>query len=598
MSNETETAVRSKPAGLLDRAIAIFSPEAAQRRIEARGSLEMAIAQESRRELLAEQARKDDLRDAEYRQTIENLHKLQTRAYDAAVYNPTTPRSAYSRSGPNELIGGALENVRAQLRDLMRNDEVGQAAVDASVDLIHGGGIHPRADVRRFSDERNDEINDIVMARYFSYCESIDIDVHGQNDLVGMIDLGLNAERGSDGEFIILKKWHSRAEVQRRGLKHPLKLEMIEPDWLVSSTIKSFTYRNKDYPVVSGVVVDPDTKETFGYLFYESAGPSGTPSGSYKFVPAKFVIHYFDPKRPGQRRGISGLVRGLYTFRDLRELAKAGLDRMKVSTAFMMVLGIPAGKGANASMMGEYDGFGRGGEAGAGNRENIPADGRLRNSYGGIIETVSSNQVARVAEGTEVTTVEPPAATGLLDLYRLGMQRVAAAAGVTYEALSKDYSQATFASLRLSSAPVLRRAKKLRWKLIVKVYQDIFKDWVTGCYTMDSWGYDGFFSNDMFRHDEVEWIEPMEDASDPKAEAEARRMDLENGVIDHTDIWRGRGLDPRQQLKKMASTKNDAKKLGIDLDRYIWARNNSNVNRTSSNDNPEDVDDNELGTLK
>lgn len=565
--------------GFIDRAIRAVAPRAYAARQDARRTAELADAREARHQLMLEQEQRAAEQRAAEQRTLENIDRIATRAYDAAVYNPAVPYSAYSNAGPNETILGALGTVRALVRDSIRNDEIALEAVDAAVDLIHGGGIHPRAACERFSSERNDEINTRVMARYFEYYESLDIDVYAQNDFVGLIDLGLRGERGADGEFILLKRWHRRSVVEAAGMPHPMKLELVEPQWL-ADRVQSFTYRNKEYPVVGGVVVDPDTKGVVGYLMYTGVSAGGVPGGEYKFVDARLVIHYFDVKRPGQRRGISPLASSLYTFRDLRNLAAAGLDQQIVGTAMMLVLGVRDDKGPDASRMGEYNPGGAGMEAGSQRPgDTLPNDARLRDARGAVIEQVRSGQVARVAKGTEVNTITPPRVDGLMDIYKLGMRRIATAAGVSYPQLSKDYGDGNFVSLRMESAPIMRRARKRRWNLIVRVHQQVFRDWVTGCYTMAQWNLPGrerYFTPDEFRWTDVEWIEPPEDSADPKGDAEARRIDMENGIIDQSDIWRSRGLDPRQQWRARGINRQMAADNGLDADRYTWARNNSN----------------------
>lgn len=568
---------------VVDKVLRSVAPRAYAARVDARSAADVADARAARMDLLLERDRSEALREMEQNRIIGEIDKTLTRAYDAAVYNPATPFSAYSQADANEMIVGAVGTVRALMHDALRNDELVMEAVDAGVDIIHGGGIHPRADVERHSEDRNEQVNSLVMERYYDYFESLEIDVYGQSTWVDLINLGLRGERGADGEFLFIQRWHTLDEVERRGLQHPMKLEPIGPQWLADQ-VKVFTYRNKEYPVVGGVVVDPATKLPFGYLFYTEKGATGAPGGAYKFVDARLVIHYFDVKVAGQRRGISPLAASVYTFRDIRNLHKMGQDRMMASTALMLVLGVKANAGPGSSSLGEYNPLGGGGEAGSARRgDNLPRDARLRDMHGGVVERLGPNQVARVAEGTEVTQVTPPNADGMMDVYKMGLRRIATAAGVSYPQISKDYGDGNFVSLRMEATPIMRRAKRRRWNMVERVHKRVFQDWVTGCYTMAAWqargrlqGWKPYFTYDEFRWNEVEWIEPLDDSYDPKADAETRRLDLETGVIDHTDIWRSRGLDPKQQIKKMASTKKYAMGQGIDLDKYIWPRNNAN----------------------
>lgn len=127
--------------GLIDRAVAVFSPEAALRRLYARDAIE------------------------------------RKRGYDAASKGRGTDGWRATGNSADKEIAGAGPILRDRMRDLVRNNPMAAQAVQVLVNNIVGTGIRPRAAT---NDPALNERVDALWKRWSRSC-----DRHGHTDFTG-----------------------------------------------------------------------------------------------------------------------------------------------------------------------------------------------------------------------------------------------------------------------------------------------------------------------------------------------------------------------------------------------------------------------------
>jgi lambda family phage portal protein len=88
--------------------------------------------------------------------------------------------------------------------------------------------------------------------------------------------------------------------------------------------------------------------------FYSFASAKRTPY-EYDRVPARFVAHWYRPRRPNQARGISRLQSGLPTFAQVRRYSKAVLTAAETSSRLTGVIETQLPEGSNYEQQSEAD---------------------------------------------------------------------------------------------------------------------------------------------------------------------------------------------------------------------------------------------------
>ncbi len=219
----------------------------------------------------------------------------------------------------------------------------------------------------------------------------------------------------SDGEVLIRRRYRRTAD----GLTLPVQLQVLEADYLDSN-------KTLDLPggvIVNGVEFDLLGRRVAYWLFEEHPG-SGVTFGNNtsKRVVAKDIIHVFKPGRPDQARGISWFTTVVLTLKDLDQYEDAELMRQKIAACFAAFVSDASGAG---TAIGTED----------------PDDS--------TIETLEPGMIHQLPAGKTVTFGNPPSVTSDALPIR-NLRKIAAGLGISYEALTGDYSMVNYSSARMA----------------------------------------------------------------------------------------------------------------------------------------------------
>jgi len=164
-------------------------------------------------------------------------------------------------------------------------------------------------------------------------------------------------------------------------------------------------------------------------------------------VPAESVLHIYRPLQPGAQRGQSWLGPVLIALRELDEYLQAALIRGKVAALFA--------------------GFIR------------TAEGGNPLSQGGAVPALEPGSMVRLQPSEDVTFAEPPAIeSGFDGFVRTQMRRIAAGLGITYEQLTGDLSQVSFASGRTALLELRRNIEGVQYSLLVPLFcEPVVRRW-------------------------------------------------------------------------------------------------------------------------
>lgn len=462
-------------ANLLDRLIGHFSPDTGLRRLRAR--------------------------------------ELLTRAYEGASkrdgWNPRRPGA--SANTDHAMDAGTL---RVRARALVQNSPYIARGIDSLVANIVSTGISPRS-LAKTADTIDQLWNDWARVA----------DADGRLDLYGLQAAAYRAME-QDGEVLV----RLRNRRNEDGLPVPLQLQLLEIDWLDS--YKNGT--NGANTIVSGIEYDPLGRVAAYWLFEQHPGEQRQGSmrsaqASYA-VPARSIIHLYNPQRPGQGRGFSRLAPVIARVRDLQLYEDAEIHRKNLETRLSVI----ASGDVTTMSMSETDGV-----------DAVRASGE--------IGTLGSGSITQVPSGTHLTVIEPKAAPGYVDYVRYNLRLIAAGLGVTYEMLTGDVSEVNFSSARVALLEFRRNAEQTQWlTLIPKLCEPIWRAF------MDAAVLGGQLPRAQYACD---WSTPKWDYVNPEQDVKADLAEISGGLSTISEKLRRRGYKPELVF---AELKTDFDRLAKD----------------------------------
>lgn len=271
---------------LLDKSIAVFSPQRALSRVRARAQIKMLDAQNG---------------------------------YDAAGKGRRNTWTRGSDTSANAEIRSGLPLLRARSRELVRNNPYAAAAVRVITTNTVGTGIRPYAtgNAKKRVETAQREMN--------LWASNTLADYDGLHTLYGMEALAMRTLAES-GEALIVRQFK-----RTPGLRVPLRLRVLEGDYLDHNKNER---RANGEQTIQGVVFSRDGERKGYWLFDQHPGERSGALTTSRFVSADQVIHLFEVLRPGQVRGIPRGVAAFMRMKALDDFQDARLEQMKVAACF------------------------------------------------------------------------------------------------------------------------------------------------------------------------------------------------------------------------------------------------------------------------
>lgn len=119
----------------------------------------------------------------------------------------------------------------------------------------------------------------------------------------------------------------------------PLDLRLIEPDQVSDPSFRHVFTGNGD----DGIVTDADGEVTAYKILKAHPGDTfaGRSAMEANTVPAADVLHWFQPERPGQLRGVTPLAPALPIFAQLRRFTSATLTAAEIAAMLAGIMEVP-----------------------------------------------------------------------------------------------------------------------------------------------------------------------------------------------------------------------------------------------------------------
>lgn len=395
-------------------------------------------------------------------------------------------------ASPQNSTLAARGPIQARAAAMYVNTPLGQRVVETYVSALVGKGWqvrskHPDQETAR---QLNETFEDLVSA-------AMTLAVRG---LV------------RDGEAFLRIQFTSGGEIKLK----PVPAEQVDP--ALSRDLGGGAR------IVAGIEFDSDDEVTAYHILPEAPGTPFVTYGAAVRVPARDVLHIFDPLFPGQVRGLSWLAPVLLKMRDRDETSDALLMQMKTASLITGYVRDP--DGSFAGFEGEQEG----------SALNVALEpGAMRILPPGADVTFSSpGQGVRQA----------------VDLLRAQDREIAAGVGLTFEALTGDLTQTNYSSARVGLLEFRRRAEMLQRNLIEGQFlRPLWRRWIELKTLSGEIKATGPTMEDYLA---VRFVPPGWQWVDPKNEVQADVTAIEAGLKSREEVVAGRGRDIDQLNEEIA----------------------------------------------
>lgn len=345
---------------------------------------------------------------------------VQTRLYASAkVGRMTWGFGSAGNSSADSELNAALDQLRARSRQLMRDSAYARRARTVIVNNVIGSGVGMQAQVLGVRGELNKRVNDDIERAYAEWSRADSCHTGGA---LHFSDL----ERAAFGEIVTAGEAFVRVHSSKFGeSKVPLALELIEAERLINDS-HATAIGIAPGKLRMGVEVDDFQRPVAYYFRRRHPGDrrwQGNPAEEVIRVPAAEVFHLKVTDRWPQTRGEPWLAAVATKLDDVTEYSRAEVEAARASSYYFATIETP--------------------EPSAFNDAPDPANQPTM--------TIESGLIQALAPGEKMSFHTPTRPNAALEAFMRAMLReIAAGVGVSYESISRDYSQSNYSSSRLA----------------------------------------------------------------------------------------------------------------------------------------------------
>lgn len=292
-------------------------------------------------------------------------------------------------------------------------------------------------------------------------------------------------------------------------------------------------------PVAYWIACPPPTLAIMGGL--ETLLPSDFQRRPAKVGRRPNIFHLFRYESDEQARGVSALACGMKLYRNLNDCLDSELFSQVIAASFPVFIELENGVG------------------------QLPSAVRDSLDYGGYenerIQEIEAGTITYGAPGEKPHVLESNRPSSNFAAFEVTIKRaMAAALGIPYESLSKDFSETNYSSMRA--------ALNESWKLY-----GFYRKWFSRLYTQPIWEMlieEAYLRNHLGLADAIDslnpkmgfyegrqywtsaaWIGPAKGFIDPVKEIQATILALQNRLTTYGEAWAERGGDFEDALPIM-----------------------------------------------
>lgn len=276
-----------------------------------------------------------------------------------------------------------------------------------------------------------------------------------------------------------------------------------------------------------------------GY-FFKQYSLEGWQLDAPVYVEAKDVIFYFTKKRPSQLREMSDMASSISRIRDVNEFMQAVSvkERIEACLSVFIKKSLPT------------TGIGRQGSI------------EPRTSYDGKL--ISPGMIKEMNAGDEIQVVNPSGqGADATNFTKLQQRMIGAGQGLSYEATTRDMSEATYSSARQGSIEDNLTYDEEK-ESIIDILDEIYESFVISAVLAGLLDIKDFWTN-KYVYLNHEWTKEPKPWIDPQKESNATATALKTGQKTYKQIAAENGRDWKDQIDDIAEVIEYGKSKGIDL---------------------------------
>lgn len=340
------------------------------------------------------------------------------RAYHAAQGGRLTAGWASPTSTADAELVASLQRLRGRSRALVRDAGYAKRAKVIVQNNVIGSGIGLQAQVKFPRGKLDEAVNTAIEQTWHEWARAVNCHTGGKLHFCDLERLAMG-QIFEAGEVLIRK--HRQA---MPGSPVPLALEVIEPERLAEHY--SIGRASNGNEVRMGVEVDRFQRPVAYWLHDVHPGDTFVGAGGVDKlvrVPAEQMLHLYVVDRWPQTRGEPWLHTAARRLNDMDGYSEAEIVAARGAAAYMAFVKTPDSTPLAADLQ--------------------EGDQRQLVYEPGLVE--------QLPPGWDIVLNNPNRPNPNMDPFmRLMLREVAAGVGVSYESLSRDYSQSNYSSSRLS----------------------------------------------------------------------------------------------------------------------------------------------------
>lgn len=473
------------------------------------------------------------LRRKLYRAKIDRL-KNRSEVYAAAKTNRMTGNWNPANSNVNDIIKASSADVRARVRQLVRDFPYFANAVNRLVDYSVGSGIVFQSKVKTKSGDLDRKTIQQIEDAFNFWAD--DADVARRLHYYEIMQLTKRQDVES-GEYIVIKR-----HLPKSGRYLPYCLQVYESDWLTSENDKGLgaavagVRPGERYDISQGIEYDRITGEV---MFYHFTDPDGW--GRTVRIPASDVIHGFQMLRPGQLRGISPFAPGVLLANDFGDYFDATVDTAKMAAKYLAFVKSPTLDSRQINLSPET---------------NESDETRyIDDMENAIVEYLNPGEEIQIASN-------PNPGAQVTPFTRLIVTMLSITTGVPYELLSGDYQGMNYSIGKMARNDFKYALRPISARHIRNFCIPTMRPFIDSAVINGKLSLPGYFT-DPYPFYASEWQTPGMESQDPLREGKAAIDNVAANLKSPQEHIRERGRDPEAVLKEIAEWNKLKKENGI-----------------------------------
>ena len=440
-----------------------------------------------------------------------------------------------------------LGTLVARARDIDRNNGIAASGKQTLADNVVGVGLRLSAlpDYKALGKtvEWAMEWQRNVESRWRAFSKSLNFDAARSCNFDGMTDQVFRSQI-SNGDAFALPLW-----LPRPGQSFCTVMQAIEADRVSNPLGRPDSERLR-----GGIELDQYGAPIAYHVRRSHPGDWGLGSvaGEWERIEAftswgrRRFVHFHDRDRIGQTRTKPLLTPVLQQFRMLDKYAGAELDAAVVNAMMAAFIETPMDTEGLVELFGGHS--------------NINAELNKRNK---ARPKLKSGSIIPLAPGEKFTPFMPARPAAQFEAFTVAVMRhIAAAMGMPYELLLKDFSKTNYSSARAALLEAWRYFRGRREKLSIYWAQPIYELWLEEVINANLVEAPLFYvMREAYTRNK--WIGPGRGWVDPVKEAQAAQIRMNAGISTLEAECAEQGLDWEEVMEQLAREQARRRELGI-----------------------------------